>query len=170
MAKFDGNYNLNQIFIAEKDIISNDQKETPLNSNSSIEMFHRKINYRWFAGKKTVTSCVNIRIKNRDANPLQNSGWFGLWVFKIWYFGFGFGFRVFKNPILGLGSGSEFKNFPKKPGFEFRFCKKKHQNTSEIALKNIFLIYWGDLNCYLLKLILKIEIFYKNSNKIFQKF
>ncbi len=21
---------------------------------------------------------------NRDANPLQNSGWFGLWVSKIW--------------------------------------------------------------------------------------
>ncbi len=29
-------------------------------------MFHRKINYRWIAGKKTVTSCVNIRIKNRS--------------------------------------------------------------------------------------------------------
>ncbi len=49
----------------------------------------------------------------RDANPLQNSGWFGLWVSKICYFGFRFGFRVFKNPILGLGSGSGFENFPK---------------------------------------------------------
>jgi hypothetical protein len=40
-------------------------------------MFHRKINYRWTAGKKTVTSCVNIRIKirsksNETINNLQN--------------------------------------------------------------------------------------------------
>jgi hypothetical protein len=51
--------------------------------------------------------------KMRDANPLRNSGWFGLRVSKIYYFAFGFGFQVFKNPILSLGSGSGFKNFPK---------------------------------------------------------
>jgi hypothetical protein len=45
--------------------------------------------------------------------PLQNSGWFGLWVSKICHIGFGFGFRVFKNPILGLGLGSGFENFSK---------------------------------------------------------
>jgi hypothetical protein len=58
---------------------------------------------------------------SRDANPLQNSGWFGFWVSKICYIGFGFGFRVVKNPILGLGSGSGFEIFFKKPGFGFRF-------------------------------------------------
>jgi hypothetical protein len=62
-----------------------------------------------------------IVIISRDANPLQNSGWFGLWVSKICYFGFGFGFRVFKNPILGLGFGFRVRKFPKKPGFGFRF-------------------------------------------------
>jgi hypothetical protein len=84
-------------------------------------------------------------VKTRDANPLQNSGWFGLWVSKICYFGFGFGFRVFKNPILGLGlgSGSGFENFP-KTGFWVQvwvgFCKK-HQNTSEIPSEKLFFLY-----------------------------
>jgi hypothetical protein len=57
----------------------------------------------------------------RDANPLQNSGWFGLCVSKICHFGFGF--RVFKNPILGLGSGSGFEFFSKKSGFGLGFVK-----------------------------------------------
>jgi hypothetical protein len=35
--------------------------------------------------------------------------------------GSGLGFWVFKNPILGLGSGSGFENYSKKSGFGFRF-------------------------------------------------
>ncbi len=58
------------------------------------------------------TKVFSFHDKSRDANPLQNGGWFGLWVSKTCHFGFGFGFRVFKN--LSLDSGSGFENFPKK--------------------------------------------------------
>jgi hypothetical protein len=45
--------------------------------------------------------------------PAAKYGRFGLCVSKIYHFGLGFGFRVFKNPILGLGSGSGFESFQK---------------------------------------------------------
>jgi hypothetical protein len=58
--------------------------------------------------------------------------------------GSGLGFRLFKNPILGLGSGSGFENI-KKLGFGFRFCfgfVKKHRNSSIISLEKLFFLYY----------------------------
>jgi hypothetical protein len=57
----------------------------------------------------------------RDANPIQNSGWFGLWVSKICYFGFGFRVPGFQKSNSGFGFGFRVRKFPKKSGFGFRF-------------------------------------------------
>jgi hypothetical protein len=79
--------------------------------------------------------------KIRDANPLQNSGWFGLWVSKICHFGFGFGFSKIQLWVWVRVQG--LKIF-QKTGFWVQvwvgFCKK-HQNSSEIALEKLFFLY-----------------------------
>jgi hypothetical protein len=71
----------------------------------------------------------------RDANPIQNSGWFGL----------GSGFSKIQFWVWVRVQGSKFFQ---KTGFWVQvyigFCKK-HQNTSEIPLEKSFFFYIGEI-------------------------
>jgi hypothetical protein len=99
--------------VNEQHIIHNGYTDRILLFYSQYSTYYGIVKFTIHYSKKPSDKFLSEILTTRDANPLQNSGWFGLWVSKICYFEFGFGFRVFKNPTLGLVSGSGFENFPK---------------------------------------------------------